>query len=824
MLGRYQRVLVIGAHPDDEDTQLLAVLARGFGAEAAYLSLTRGEGGQNLIGPELGEALGLIRTEELQGARRLDGARQLFTRAYDFGYSKTLHDVWRQWPRDSVLKDVVRAVRRFRPQVVVSIFSGTPRDGHGQHQAAGWAAHEAFRVAGDEARFPELAREEGLVPWSPWKLYRSSRFDTLATTLRIPAGVLDPIEGQSLHQIAMRSRSLHRSQDMGTLQRIGPSTVRLCLAEDRTGAGAGGLFAGIDTTLGAIPRPAATALPADGWDALTEALRALRPSPTPARLARAHALLAEAAARVPGPELRDQLDHLEAAIFAADQILCDALSDDDRVIAGQVVRITLACWNAGATPRTVTGVLFLAGSPVARVSLALPPDALASEELRLPLPDALALSRPYFLAGERSGALYAWPTGEPELLGLPREPALLMAEFRTDRGGVARREVARRESDQAVGEVRHPVLAVPRIDVRLDRAVQVWPAASTDPIVFTVALTHGAADSTAGLLRLELPSDWPEVAPQPFGLTREGERRTFRFTVRPPRALRPGALTIRAVAEDEAGRRFGAGIRSVSYPHIRPLTLVEPAEVAVRVSDLALPRLARIGYVRGASDLVPEALAGVGLSLTLLDADLLERGDLDRFDAIVIGSRAYETDPVLVAANERLLAYARRGGLVLVQYQQYQYFNGGYAPYLLTVGGQGPRRAPSTGDGARLGGRAGGSNRHDRVADEDAPVTVLRPDHPVVTRPNRLGAADWEGWVQERGLYFARQWDTTFVPVLAMHDPGEEPQEGGLLVARMGRGHYVYTGLSFFRQLPAGVPGAFRLFANLLALAAPEAP
>src|SRR5689334_23030771 len=253
MLGHYKRVLMIGAHPDDEDTELLTLLVRGMGVEAAYLSLNRGEGGQNLIGPELGEALGLLRSEELLSARRLDGARQYFTRAYDFGFSKTLDDTWAHWPRDTILKDVVRAIRRFRPQIVVSIFSGTPRDGHGQHQAAGWAAQEAFRAAGDSTRFPELAREDGLRPWTPLKLYRSTRFDTAATTVTLEGGALDRSAGLSFHQIAMAGRSLHRSQDMGRIQNLGRSPVRLALIADRTGAGGDGLFSGVDTVTGALP-------------------------------------------------------------------------------------------------------------------------------------------------------------------------------------------------------------------------------------------------------------------------------------------------------------------------------------------------------------------------------------------------------------------------------------------------------------------------------------------------------------------------------------------------------------------------------------------
>ena len=305
-LGHQKRVLVIGAHPDDEDTELLTLLVRGMGAEAAYLSLNRGEGGQNLIGSELGEALGLLRTEELLAARRLDGAGQFFTRAYDFGFSKTQDETWSHWPRDTILKDVVRVIRRFRPQIVVSIFSGTPIDGHGQHQAAGWAAREAFRIAGDSTRFPELEREEHLAPFTPIKFYRDTWFDTNATTLTMEGGVLDSAVGLSFHQIAMAGRSLHRSQDMGRLQQIGPSRVRLALVEDRSGHGQESLFAGVDTLL------------------------------------------------PPGPEPPDQRAHREAALAATSGVLCDARSDDDRVVSGQTLKLTLECWNTGNATRSAT--------------------------------------------------------------------------------------------------------------------------------------------------------------------------------------------------------------------------------------------------------------------------------------------------------------------------------------------------------------------------------------------------------------------------------------------------------------------------------------
>ena len=783
MLGHEKRVLVIGAHPDDEDTELLTVLVRGMGAEAAYLSLNRGEGGQNLIGPELGEALGLIRTEELLAARRLDGAHQFFTRAYDFGYSKTLDETWQHWPRDTILKDVVRIVRRFRPQIVVSIFSGTPRDGHGQHQAAGWAAQEAFRAAGDSTRFPELAGEEGLAPWSPLKLYRSTRFDTAATTTVLEGGELDRAAGLSFHQIAMAGRSLHRSQDMGQLQRLGSSRVRLALLEDRT-RGGGALFAGIDTlprAAGDIPRAA---------DADAAGLLALR---------------GRYAAAGVSPE---QLAHLDRAIVAAAGVVCDARSDDDRVVPGQRLSVTLECWNTGSAPHTVVAALRGGGAVAADrtpATFRLEPGALGERQVAATVAAGASLTAPYFHLPRGDTALYDWSGAPPQVRGAPFGGVELSATFLVDGAAAAEREVSLRLNDQARGEVRRPVTVVPRVDVAVDPATELWPATDRAPRRFTVTLTHGARDTTTGTVTLEPPPGWPAVRPQPFRLEREDERETFSFNLHPP-ALRPaGVLEVRAVARDRAGVEYRVGVVTVDYPHIRPRSYLQPAAAVVRVAPLMLPPLTRVGYVRGAADRVPEALLGVGLPVTLLDAAALDRGDLGRFDAIIVGPRAYETDSALVEANGRLLEYARRGGLVLVQYQQQRYFEGGFAPYPLTVGG------PPTRPGAPPVG-------HDRVTDENAPVHLLAPADPAVRVPNRLSDADWRGWVQERGLYFARSWDPAYRPLLETHDPGDSPLEGGLLLAALGKGTYIYTGLSFFRQLPAGVPGAFRLMANLLAI------
>jgi len=784
MLGHTERVLMIGAHPDDEDTELLTLLVRGRGAEAAYLSLNRGEGGQNLIGPELGMALGLLRTEELLAARRLDGARQFFTRAYDFGYSKTLDETWHHWPRDTVLKDVVRIVRRFRPQIIVSVFSGTPRDGHGQHQAAGWAAREAFRIAGDSSRFPELQREEGLAPWTPLKLYRSTRFDTTATTLTLQGGELDRAAGRSYHQIAMAGRSLHRSQDMGRLQQLGPSPIRVALWEDRTGRGADGFFAGLDTTLRV---PGAGLTPADTSAAALLALRARW-----------------AAADVPP----DQLAHLDRAIAIAAGVLCDARSDDDRVVPGQRLTVTLECWNTGTAPHTITASLQAGPAlqvPGGPITVRLAPGALASRNVTATVRPGAPPTQPYFRLPSPEPALYDWSGAPPAVKGEPFGPAPLTAELVLDGAAHTTREVSFRVNDQARGELRRPLAVVPRVDVDIDPGTEVVPAGDSNARRFTVTLTHGARDTTAGTLALEVPAGWPAVPAQDFRLTQEDERETFTFEVRPPAVRTAGTAALRAVARDRGGRRYALGVVTVDYPHIRARSYVRPAASHLRVTPLALPKLTRVGYVRGAADRVPEALTGVGLPIVLLDKPALERGDLGQFDAIVIGPRAYETDSALVESNGRLLQYARQGGLVIVQYQQQVYFNGGFAPYPLTVG------APPPGPGLPPIG-------HDRVTEEDAPVRVLDPASPVLRSPNRIGPDDWAGWVQERGLYFAHTWAPQYHPVLEMHDTGDPPLEGGLLIARVGEGTYVYTGLSFFRQLPAGVPGAFRIFANLLAL------
>jgi LmbE family N-acetylglucosaminyl deacetylase len=792
-LGANKRVLMIGAHPDDEDTQLLVLLSRGLGAQAAYLSLSRGEGGQNLIGPELGPGLGIIRTEELLAARELDGARQYFTRAYDFGFSKSADESFRFWPRDSLLRDVVDVIRRFRPQVIVSVFAGTPADGHGQHQVSGLIARQAFDLLRDST-------------WGPVKLYRSTRGDSAATTLALPVGTLDPIIGQSYYQLAMASRSRHRSQDMGQLQRPGPSSVGLALLATRHAASPpereGGLFAGVDTVVAGAGMDRYAVL----IDSARATLNPWRPAAVLPYLTRALHILGSADG--------DQRALLERAIAIAAGVVIDGTTDDGIVTQGQRLQVAVTVWNAGDSGVRVDSVdvRVPAGWTAERLDFGaalVGPGSVSTRRFVVGVARDAERTQPYFLRRPltNGGGLYDWTGVPPDVRGLPFEPPPVEARVRLTIAGepvTLTREVVYRYRDQAIGEVRRPLFVTRDVDVVIAPAEVLWPVdgGGKEPRRFTVTLTNRSRGPAAARVTFTAPRGWPPVPAESLTFGREDETKSLTVALSPPtQRLAPGSYELRAAAVGGDGRRHEGALQIIDYPHIRPRAMVQGSTVQIRAAQIALPALSHVGYVRGAADRVPEALLAVGVPVELLGPDSLARGDLSRYDAIVIGSRAYETDPALVANNARLLDYARGGGLLLVQYQQYPFVDGGYAPYPLRI-----------------------ARPHDRVTDETAPVTALDPAHPVFHYPNAIGPDDWREWVQERGLYFAHDWDSTYVPLLETHDPASPELKGGLLVAPLGRGTYVYTGLSFFRQLPAGVPGAYRLFANLLGLKRTSVP
>ncbi|MDH5805567.1 MAG: PIG-L family deacetylase, partial [Gemmatimonadota bacterium] len=480
------RLLVVGAHPDDEDTALLALMAWGYGADAAYLSLSRGEGGQNLIGTELGVDLGLIRTRELLSARSIDGARQFFTRAYDFGYTRSIEETHGFWHPDSLLKDVVRVVRRFRPHVIVSVFSGTPRDGHGQHQAAGIAAMAAFDAAARADAFPELAEEEGLEPWEPLKLYRSTRFDSTATTLSLKTGGLDPRFGRSHYQIAMESRSRHRSQDMGRLQLTGPHESRVALLRDRTGAGeddSGGIFAGIGQ------RPAAYQ---ERARRLRGQVRTVDPGELVGDLAELHRLAVSDGAS------DSQLRKIESALAIAAGLVVDAVAERSMVIPGESLEIEGSIYNGGpetvelisVTARTLNG---WDHSPAVSGVGEILPGAFRELSVSLTSRRDLNFTQGYFLDRPLGGFLYDWTGAPAPTRGEAFQEPQVSLQFLVRVSGVEvrlLREASHRILDQAIGEIREEVRVVPKVDVRLEPSTVVWPSDVTSSKKFEVALVY----------------------------------------------------------------------------------------------------------------------------------------------------------------------------------------------------------------------------------------------------------------------------------------------------------------------------------------------
>lgn len=825
-LSTHKRLLVVGAHPDDEDTSLIALVSRGMGGEAAYLSMSRGEGGQNLIGPELGVGLGLIRSRELLAARSVDGGRQFFTRAYDFGYTRSLEETLHLWPKDVLVEDAVRVIRRFKPQVIVSVFPGVPHPNHGQHQAAGVTAYAAFPLAGDAQALPQL-QAEGLSPWTPQALYRSTRFEpdgSKTTTLTLPLNGVDPLAGKSIFQLAMASRSMHRSQDMGQIQRLGPQESRVGWVDGTAGKEGKDLFDGIDTRLSALAATVTNAgrrkTAEDRLTAVQAAAERARTGLVPGRLnetvpafleilrnlreARA-AISGGAEENQPARDLIDEkIEIAEAGLAAAAGIAVDATTTPEEVVAGETVTVQASLWNSGAG--TVSGASVTlepapewGGEPLTAEKTGeakeLAAGALGTWEVKPTVPASAPATIPYFLRKPLMGGLYDWSAATPAERGEPFGPPPLTARFRFTLEGVPvelEREVVHLHRDQAIGEVRRPLRVVPAVEVATSGDLLVWPVQSKEPRRLHVTLTSHAATPVSG--RLEV-TGWPSVTPQPFNLAAAGEPADLELTLTPPKDFKPGRTPLEIAAVLADGQRFSLAVPEVDYPHIRATPRPVPARVTVQATDLRLPPLKHVGYVRGASDRVPEFLRQAGVPLELLGPEQLDAGDLSHYDAIVIGSRAYETDPALARANHRILDYAKAGGLVIVQYQQYPYIEGKFAPFPLDI-----------------------ARPHDRITDETAAVTVLDPASPVFNTPNKIGPEDWNGWIQERGLYFAHTWDAAYTPLLSMKDPDTEDLKGGLLVAKVGKGTYVYTGLAFFRQLPAGVPGGYRLFANLLGL------
>jgi LmbE family N-acetylglucosaminyl deacetylase len=839
-LGSSVRVLMIGAHPDDEDTHLLTWLARGQHVETAYLSLTRGEGGQNLIGSELGPALGEIRSAELLAARRIDGGHQYFTRAIDFGFSKTADETFTRWPREGILRDAVRTIRVFRPHVIVSVWSGTPKDGHGHHQASGLLAREAFLAANDTVRFP-IRDTQDVAPWTPLKFYVGARGDSASATLTMDAGAYDPLLGRSYAEIAGLSRSQHASQGTGTAQPKGryPVYVRFDTAVAGPGAPDRSLFDGIDSTwarftAATIGAPARVAL-----DSLVGAIAVARArtdyaNPAAFTLPLAGVLRWANSVRASAPcastpltcrgVQADLVASIEALIARASRalvesagVVVEATADQELVALGDTVPVTIALYNRGGTPVTVVGGSVLAEG---RVEVITSPPVTVAAGTTVAWGGSVSfprISTAWWLDTYRSTDtnLYS-PTmqegGIPPAVRPTRLPAaVVLGEDRVHAtdvtvdltiGGVSVKAMAgpivRKVTDPARGERRIPIAGVPRISLLVEREIAY--ASVTGPIdrivrvyVFSAAGVEQRVTVTLAVppgLRVDTASRIVTVKP----------RSTTSVFFRMRGTLKPGLYRVTATAIAE-GRRYDRGFVPVVYRHLDPIRYFRTAAFELSAVDVHAPRTLSVAYVKGVGDVGDAALEQLGVPVTVVDPSALPFLDALRFTTLVIGPRAFASNPDLVATASSVQAFARAGGTVVVQYGQYEMQEPGILPYPITL------ERPA-----------------DRVTNEHASVRVLDSTSRLMHYPNTIVGADFDRWVQERALYMPRTYDARWHPLLAMHDPDEPDNGGAILSASVGKGMYIYTTLSFFRQLGAGNPGAARLFVNLLSAGLPRTP
>ena len=834
-------VLHTTAHPDDEDSGLLTWLSRGQGVRTGLLTLNRGEGGANLIGPELYDALGLLRTEELLAAGRFYGVDQMFTRVADFGFSKRLDETIEHWGRDLVLRDVVHAIRLYRPDVVVSRFHGKARDGHGNHQAAGLLSREAFRAAADPTVYPEQL-QEGLRPWQVKKLYLSVRESESIATLKIDVGDYSPLAGRSYREIARDGFSLHRSQGGGQGRATpGPSLTGVALVESVTPGAVDekSLFDGLDTTitgLAKLPGGAGIAVELNEISRRVESAIAAFDARDPSRVATdlaagmrstraAIARVGEGGIGDAGREhllflLRQKEREFNTAMNLALGLVIEALVDPMRPVEGassffqsretfrvatpgQRFTLTATVVNRGRTAIETQALGLRTPGDWARPISVPAPGRLSYNErhrsqFEVSIPDNAAVTRPHWSrVNELRDHFYS--IAQPDQLHLPFPLPEVVAVYDYKVEGVAFTFIQPAQTvfiDRPWGEQRRLLTIAPALNVALTPRVGVVPvAAGGSKIDLVVSLSNNLKGPATGRVRLRLPAGWSSVpAVQDFKFAGEGEAGNFTFRVSVARA-EPGLdYQIEAVA-DINGREYSEGYQVISHRDLEPRHLYRPAMMTVRGVEVTIAPNLSVGYVMGVGDEVPASLAQLGVRVVMLGSSDLASADLDQYDAIVVGIRATAVRDDLKSYHRRLLEYAERGGNLIYQYQTQEFDAAPYGPwpYQLTA-------------------------RAEEVSEELSKVTILDPTNPIFNWPNRITAADFDGWVEERGSKWMSRWDDRYTPLLECHDREQPPQRGGLLFTRYGKGTFTYAAYAFYRQLPAGVQGGYRLFANLISL------
>jgi LmbE family N-acetylglucosaminyl deacetylase len=830
------RLMQVTAHPDDEDGGMLTLESRGKGVSTLLMTLTRGEGGQNKLGSNLFDVLGVLRTLELLASDRYYGVEQRFSRVADFGYSKTPEETFQKWQgHDVALGDLVRVIRTFRPDVLIARFSGTERDGHGHHQASAMLTKEAFRAAADPKRFPEQIAE-GLQPWQARKLYTgnvcgffSNTCDAANYTMRLNTGVKDAVLGTSYIQFAMKGLRHQLSQgaanwtiddgDRFTHYKLVDSVVDS--PKDKDGHEQD-FFDGIDTTLPGLAARVGEEEKKVPWlrGELEDVQKKIEGAATAAQsdpssavgpLAAGVEALREVAKKIYAAQLShttadsillslgDEVAELDAAIKLATGAKLEAVADAPAgAIPGQKFDVTTTLlFPRGWVEDNPIHLSLPKGWDSRRLSIA---KTVNGEVARfvVSVPDAAQYTRPYWhrtnpeaeaintindpnfltlpFPYPETGALAGLSRGENRF-GLPVTlPATMMVRYKDVDGSSAKR----------------PLAVAPLFSVELEPPTAVIQASRAGVIQVKVGVRSNAETQGNASLRLQLPVGWTAKPMSiPVSFSEAGEGKEFIFQIRPS-DLRESRAQIKAML-DYKGREYAEGYTLVTREDLGAAYYYQPAMQRVSIVDVNIPKDLKVGYIMGAGDEISTVLQQIGMDVALIPAEKLTSEDLSKFQTIVLGIRAYDTQKDVIANNKRLLEFVEAGGRLVVQYNASagDFNTGKFTPYPATLS------------------RA-------RVSVEEAPVTMLDPANRIFHSPNEITQKDFEGWVQERGLYFASQWDAKFTPLLETHDPGEGEQKGGLLVAQYGKGTYIYTGYAFFRQLPAGVPGAVRLFVNLV--------
>jgi LmbE family N-acetylglucosaminyl deacetylase len=833
-------VLHTTAHPDDEDGAMLAWLTRHEGIRTGLLTLNRGEGGANLVGPELYDAMGILRTEELLAAGRYYGVDQMFTRVTDFGFSKRMDETIEHWGHDVVLGDVVHAVRLYRPDVIIARFHGMPRDGHGNHQTAGLMSAEAFKAAADPNAFPEHFKE-GLRPWQVKKLYRSVR-ENEPSTLKVDVGTYDPLTGKSYREIARDGLAHQRSQGGGTARTpLGSATSSWLLEESLVGKSEkeSSIFDGIDTTILGMAKLAGptninaelTAINSSVESAIKK-FDARQPWLVASDLAAGQkatrALIEKLGSLSINAMNKGQLlfllgnkenefnDAMNKALGLAMEVLVDPAKPAEGpqaffqsretfnvAIPGQQFSLTMTIVNRSPVRmgRAETIIAPRDGWEIkARPTVGNLPvnNSTLKAQFEIKVPDNADYTRPYWSrANELRDHIYQ--INKPEYLHLPFAPPDLIGWFNYEVDGVRfhlTQPVQTVYIDRPWGEQRRLLTIAPAMSVQLAPRVGVVPiAAANSTFTASVKVMNNVKGNATGKVRLQLPNGWTaSPAEAPLNFTHEGEIGNFNFNVSVPRVATGTDYNVQAVAE-YAGKQYTEGYEVIAHRDNEPRHLYRPATMIVRGIEVNVAPNLNVGYVMGVGDEVPKALEQIGVKVTMLGESDLANGNLDGYDAIIIGIRATAVRDDLKAYSKRLLEYCERGGNLIYQYQTQEFDAAPYGPYPY-----------------KLGARA------EEVSEEDSKVVILDPANPVFNWPNKITESDFNGWVEERGSKWMSTWDERYKPLLESHDREQAPQKGGMMYAQYGKGTFVYAAYAFYRQLPAGVQGGYRLFANVISL------